>query len=183
MTYRLGVNEELLEPRLLDGREEELMVDYVKLVKAKLSEWLTNLNDSESKEFLKREYPPDTDSNGYHLFLDSSYICSLYILSGSVIVFQMFNQQLDVVATSSRGALVKEVVFECVDAIANFQSNWVALLDSEFKKFQKESKDLAQGLPEYVMALANDCYRSDEFSNAMCTRVCVAWHLSPCDRF
>jgi exocyst complex component 3 len=163
MTYELGVGEELLEPRLLDGREDELMIDYVKLVKSKLGEWLKNLNNSEIKEFVSREYPPDTDSSG------------LYMLSGSVIVFQMFNQQLDVVSTSSRGALLRDVVFECIDAISEFQENWIAALDSELKKFlvrpKPPAKDLEEGLPEYVMALANDCYRSTEFSEAMCKRV------------
>jgi exocyst complex component 3 len=68
MTYELGVSEELLEPRLLDGREDELMIDYVSLVKSKLGEWLKNLNDSEVKEFVSREYPPDADSSGYEFF-------------------------------------------------------------------------------------------------------------------
>lgn len=86
-------------------------------------------------------------------------------------MFQMFNQQLDVVSASSRGALLRDVVFECVDAIAEFQNNWLKVLDSEFAKFEKESKDLEEGFPEYVMALANDCYRSTEFSDAMCRRV------------
>jgi exocyst complex component 3 len=67
MTFELGVGDELLEPRLLDGREDELMIDYVKLVRKKLGEWLNNLNTSEIKEFVSREYPPDTDSSGYVL--------------------------------------------------------------------------------------------------------------------
>jgi len=159
MTFRLGVGEELLEPRLLDGREEDLMTAYVKLVKGKLNEWLTNLLDSETKEFLKREYPPDGDATG------------IYMLSGSVIVFQMFNQQLDVVSTSSRGPLLRDVVYECVTTLSHFQNNWIKVLESEFKKFEEKAKDLAEGLPEYVMALANDCYRSTEFSETMCRRL------------
>lgn len=139
MNGRLGVGEELLEPTLLDGREEELMAAYVKLVKGKLNEWLTNLTDSESKMFLRRDSPPDEDASG------------MYMLGGSVLVFQMFNQQIDVAASSSRGPLLFEVVSECVATLLEFQINWIKIMDSEFKKFETKSNDLAEGLPEYIM--------------------------------
>ncbi|KAJ3089212.1 SNARE-binding exocyst subunit S6 [Quaeritorhiza haematococci] len=155
MSGRLGVGEELLEPRLLDGREEELMLTYVKLVRAKLSEWLSNLQESETRDFLKRDVPPEVDANG------------MYVQAGSVIVFQMFNQQVDLVASSSRGPLLHDVVVECVNKLLEFQKSWMALLDGEFKKFESKSADLAEGLPEYAMALGNDCYRSTEFSETM----------------
>ncbi|KAJ3212200.1 SNARE-binding exocyst subunit S6, partial [Clydaea vesicula] len=159
MSGRLGVGEELLEPRLLDGREEELMSAYVKLVQGKLNEWLHNLLISETKEFLTRDHAPDGDATG------------IYMLSGSVIVFQMFNQQIDVAASSSKGPLMKSVVFECVNTLIEFQQNWLKLMDSEYKKFETKASDLNEGLPEYIMALANDCYRSTEFSETMCSRL------------
>ncbi|KAI8849265.1 exocyst complex component Sec6-domain-containing protein [Chytridium lagenaria] len=94
MNGRLGVGEELLEPRLLDDREEELILEYIKLVRQKLSEWLNNLLNSETRDFVERTAPPDSDSNG------------IYLLSGSVI-------QVDVVSQSS----------QCCNAIEEFQKS------------------------------------------------------------
>ena len=85
MSSRLNIPEEILEPKLLDGKEESLIGEYLKIVRSKLSEWLANILKSETIEFINRRGPPDENSEGH------------YQLTGSVIVFQMFNQQLDVV--------------------------------------------------------------------------------------
>ncbi|KAI8914395.1 exocyst complex component Sec6-domain-containing protein [Gorgonomyces haynaldii] len=159
MSARLDVNEDLLEPKLLDGREDELMATYVQLVRTKLAEWLTNILNSESLEFLERKLPPEMDTNGQ------------YLLTGSVIVFQMFNQQLDVVAPASKGQLLYEIVVECCNTLESFQNSWLKILDSEYTKFVNKSNDLTEGIVEYTMALANDCYRSTEFSESIIARL------------
>ncbi|KAI8928085.1 exocyst complex component Sec6-domain-containing protein [Entophlyctis helioformis] len=159
MSARLDVSEDMLEPRLLDGREEELTLEYIKLVRSKLSEWLSNILQSETLDFLERNDPPEMDGNGQ------------YLLTGSVIVFQMFNQQLDVVATSSRGQLLHDVVMECCNTLEAFQAAWIKILDSEFAKFTAKSADLSEGLVEYIMALANDSLRSSEFSETISIRL------------
>lgn len=113
MSARLDVQEDILEPKLLDGREDELMSMYVKLVRSKLAEWLTNILKTETLEFLERKVAPEMDTNGQ------------YLLTGSVIVFQMFNQQLDVVAHATRGELLSEIVQECCHILEQFQNAWV----------------------------------------------------------
>lgn len=140
MADRLGVDEEYLEPRLLDGKDDDLMATYLTLVSKKLSEWLKNILETETKEFLKRETPPDADSTG------------LYMLSGSVIVFQMFNQQIDVVSPSSRGQLLLNVVVECMNSSSALHSNWINVMEVEYKRFETKSTELAEGLPEYIIA-------------------------------
>ena len=152
MHTRLDVSEELLEPRLLGGREDELVTGYISLVRAKLSEWLANILNNETVHFLARSGPPETDGNGQ------------YLLAGSVIVFKMFNQQIDVAITSSRGQLLYDVVLVCIDVLEEYQNTWVRILDQEYQKFIDRAADLSDGLPEYVMALSNDALRSTEFS-------------------
>ncbi|KAJ3113630.1 SNARE-binding exocyst subunit S6 [Phlyctochytrium bullatum] len=159
MNGRLGVGEELLEPRLLDDREEELIVEYIKLVRQKLSEWLNNLLNSETRDFLDRTAAPESDSNG------------LYLLSGSVIVFQMFNQQVDIVSQSSRGPLIYDVIVECCNAIEEFQKAWSKILERENQRFFDKDKELSEGLPDYIVALANDCLRGTEFSEVIIKRI------------
>jgi hypothetical protein len=159
MSARLDVGEDLLEPKLLDGREEEFMSSYVKLVRAKLTEWLKNILNSETVDFLERKNPPEMDTSGQ------------YLLTGSVIAFQMFNQQLDVVASSSRGQLLNEIVNECCIVMEEFQQSWMKLIDMEYNKFFNKANDLNEGLVEYIMALANDCMRSTEFSDTISNRL------------
>ncbi|KAH6562713.1 hypothetical protein BASA50_007432 [Batrachochytrium salamandrivorans] len=159
MSARLDVSEELLEPKLLDGREEELMRIYITLVRSKLTEWLANITHSETIDFLERRNPPEMDGTGQ------------YLLTGSIIIFQMFNQQLDVVSTSSRGHLLHDVVMECCNSLDEFQNAWIKILDQEYGKFVAKSNDLSEGLVEYVMALANDSLRSSEFSETISQRL------------
>ncbi|KAJ3413623.1 SNARE-binding exocyst subunit S6 [Chytridiales sp. JEL 0842] len=159
MSGRLGVGEELLEPRLLDDREDELILQYIKLVRQKLGEWLNNLLNTETRDFLERTGPPEMDVNG------------MYLLSGSVIVFQMFNQQVDVVSSSSRGALIYDVIVECCNALEEFQKAWTRILEHEYQKFLEKPADVAEGLPEYIIALANDSLRSTEFSETISARI------------
>ncbi|ORY37909.1 exocyst complex component Sec6, partial [Rhizoclosmatium globosum] len=159
MSSRLGVGEELLEPRLLDDREDELILNYIQLVREKLGEWLNNLLNNETRGFLERTGPPDVDRNGK------------YELNGSVIVFQMFNQQIDIVSGSSRGALIFDVLAECCTALEEYQRAWSRILEFEYDKFTDRSPDLAEGLPDYIVALANDSMKCTEFSEVMISRI------------
>ncbi|KAJ3331376.1 SNARE-binding exocyst subunit S6 [Blyttiomyces sp. JEL0837] len=159
MSGRLGVGEELLEPRLLDDREEDLILEYIKLVRQKLTEWLNNLLNTETRDFVERPGPPEMDGN------------RLYLLSGSVIVFQMFNQQIDVVNTSSRGALMYDVIVECCLALEEFQKAWGKILDTEYQKFLDKNSDASEGFAEYTIALANDSLRSTEFADVILARL------------
>ncbi|KAI9099318.1 exocyst complex component Sec6-domain-containing protein [Phlyctochytrium arcticum] len=158
MSSRLDVSEELLEPRLLDGREELLTDEYVKLVHSKLTEWLSNILRTETVDFLERRHAPEQDGSGN------------YLLAGTVIVFQMFNQQVDIAATCSRGQLLYDVIKECCLILDEFHKAWMRVLDTEYQRLVDKSPDLAPGLPDYITALANDCLRSSEFSELLLAR-------------
>lgn len=159
MSSRLDVGEEVLEPKLLDGREAEFMDSYVTLVRGKLTEWLKNILSTETIDFLERKSPPEMDTSGQ------------YLLTGSVIAFQMFNQQLDVVSSTSKGQLLNEIVHECCAVMSEFQQSWIKIIDLEYAKFFQKSHELNEGLVEYVIALANDCMRSAEFSDTINARL------------
>ncbi|TPX40434.1 hypothetical protein SeLEV6574_g06619 [Synchytrium endobioticum] len=159
MNARLGVGEELLEPKLIDGKQDQLVTEYVHLIRTKLAEWMGNLLASETREFLHRHAYPDTDAAGR------------YTMSASIIMFQMVNQQVDIVSSSSRGALMHDVLAECTTALDEFHRAWLRLIDAEHTRFVERSADLAEGLPEYTMAVGNDAFRAREFAEALATRM------------
>jgi exocyst complex component 3 len=170
MSGKMGVGEELLEPRLLDGKEEEMVTSYVTMARNQLNEWMKNLLNRETTEFLSRTKPPEVDEHGR------------YVVAGSVIVYQMFNQQVDVVSQSRKSSLLAEIVNECIDRLADYQKSWNTVLGSEMKRFEAKEKDFAPGLTEYVIALANDAYRSTEFNEQFLNRLetlCEEAYLEP----
>ena len=72
MNERLGVTEELLEPKLLDDNEVRLTTEYVKLIREKLLEWVDRLQENEAKEFVIRENAPEIDND--NMFSTSSSV-------------------------------------------------------------------------------------------------------------
>ncbi|KAI9271298.1 exocyst complex component Sec6-domain-containing protein [Sporodiniella umbellata] len=156
MSVRLGVTEELLEPQLLDGQEQSLVNEYLKLVRQKLVEWTSNLMSSESQVFVERENPPEMTADNQ------------FGLSGAVDLFQIVNQQIDLAAEANQGKLLYLVVNECYKVMKDSQSFWKQLLASEFQKYKAE---LADGFIEYVMALANDQLKCSDFASDILERV------------
>lgn len=159
MSNQLGVTEELLEPQLLDGQEQALVEDYLKLVRRKLVEWTTNLMKTESRDFIQRDKAPETDPDG------------LYGMSAAVIMFQMINQQIDVAADSNQGKLLYHVVSECHRVLKDSQRVWKDLLQSELRKHIENPDEVPEGLVDYVMAVANDNVRSADFTEAIVRRL------------
>ncbi|KAI9141084.1 exocyst complex component Sec6-domain-containing protein [Paraphysoderma sedebokerense] len=159
MNKKLGITEELLEPKLLDGQEQVLVDDYLKLIKQKLDEWMTNLLAAETKDFRNRENPPESDSNG------------IYALSAPVIMFNMINQQIDVAAESSRGRLLFDVVVECQKILEVYQKHMTEVLNSEYGKYISDRDHCPGGIIEYTVALANDNLQCSEFTEALIKRM------------
>src|SRR5882762_599751 len=62
----LEVPPEYLEPALLEGNEQGLIDDYLKLIIKKLDEWSTNLMKTEIQEFTTRADPPEIDGDGLY---------------------------------------------------------------------------------------------------------------------
>lgn len=76
MTKELDIPPELLEPKLLDGKQQELIDDYLKLIVKKMDEWTSNIMATQTKDFTQRMNPPEEDVDG------------MYNLTDAVIMFQ-----------------------------------------------------------------------------------------------
>ncbi|KAJ7224349.1 exocyst complex component Sec6 [Mycena pura] len=156
----LGVAPELLEPALLDGKEQSLIEDYLAVIIKKLDEWSANLMKTEVEEFTARREPPELDSDG------------LYgSQGGAAIMFQMVNQQVDLAAESGQGAILARVVSETNRVMRGMQEQWVKVIETEFKKQIEKPDEVAGGLVEYVIALANDQIKSADYSEALLARL------------
>ena len=155
----LNVSPELLEPPLLAGKEQSLIEDYVRLIIQKLDEWSSNLMKTEVAEFIKRSEPPELDSD------------NLYGTQGGVILFQMVNQQLDLAKESGQGAILAKAVGETNRVMRGIQAQWCKVVDAEFKKQIEKPEEVAGGLVEYCIALANDQIKSADFTEALLARL------------
>ena len=155
----LNVPPELLDPPLLDGKDQLLIEDYVKLIISKLDEWSANLMKTEVTEFTQRKEPPELDSD------------NLYSMQGGVILFQMVNQQVDLATESGQGAILAQVVGEVNRVMRGMQEQWVKVVETEFKKQVDKPEEIVGGLVEYCLALANDQIKSADFAEALLARL------------
>lgn len=155
----LSIPEELLEPPILDGKEQTLIDDYVGLIIRKLDEWSGNLMKDEIKEFTTREQSPEQDADG------------LYGMQGAVIMFQMVNQQVDAAIESGQGAVLARVVSESARAMRDVQEQWTKVVDAEYKKQIDKPDEQPGGLVDYVIALANDQIKSADYAEALEARL------------
>jgi len=159
MTKDLGVDPAWLEPPLLDGNEGALLDDYLGVITKKMDEWTANLFKGESRDFLERAEPPETDPDGY------------YGMQGAVILFQMLNQQVDLALDSNQAAVLSRVVDEANRVMRGVQRRWIQLVDGEYRRRIAGDDALVPGLDEYVMALANDQIKSADFTEALSNRL------------
>ncbi|KAG6334104.1 hypothetical protein ID866_4982 [Astraeus odoratus] len=155
----LNVPTELIDPPLLNGEEQNLIEDYLKLIVKKLDEWTVNLMKTEIQEFTTRSNPPEVDSDG------------LYGTQGAVILFQMVNQQIDAATESGQGAILARVVEEVNRVMRNIQDQWTKVLDAELKKQVDKPEEVIGGLAEYCLALANDQIKSADNTEALLGRL------------
>ncbi|KAI0796082.1 exocyst complex component sec6 [Abortiporus biennis] len=155
----LNVPPELLEPPLLDGNEQSLIEDYLKLIIKKLDEWTANLMKTETEAFLSRTEPPELDSDGQ------------YCTQGAVILFQMVNQQVDLAMDSGQGLILARVIEDVSRVMREIQDTWIKLIDSEYKKQVEKPEEAVGGLVEYTIALANDQLRAADFAETLSARI------------
>lgn len=155
----LGVPPELLEPPLLDGKEQELIEDYLQVIIKKLDEWSANLMKTEIAEFVARKDPPELDADG------------LYGLQGTSIMFQMVNQQIDLATESGQGAILSRVVAETNRIMKSMQEQWLKAMEAEYKKQSEKPEEATVGLVDYVIALANDQLKCADFTEALLARL------------
>ncbi|KAI7825605.1 exocyst complex component Sec6-domain-containing protein [Kickxella alabastrina] len=127
MRKELSIQKDRLKPALLEGREDQLAQEYLDIAVRKIREWITNLMRSEAETFTSRVDAPSMGEDG------------LYVTNGSVFLFEIVNQNLDVVIQAQRAKL---------------------LCDLREAKQIETPENVAEGLVDYTMALANEQIRS-----------------------
>ncbi|KAK7060898.1 SNARE-binding exocyst subunit S6 [Paramarasmius palmivorus] len=156
----LNVPPELLEPALLDGKEQSLVEDYLQVIIKKLDEWSANLMKTELEEFSTRRESPEIDADGLYASQ-----------GGAAIMFQMVNQQVDLAMESGQGAILARVVSETQRVMRSMQEQWVKAIESEYKKYIEKPEESAPGLTDYCITLANDQHKSAEYTEALLARL------------
>jgi exocyst complex component 3 len=149
-----------LQPALLDGKSQDLIEDYAKLIVSKLDEWTKNLMREETTKFSFRTNPPDQADDGQ------------LGMEGVVDFFQLVNQQCDLALDSSQGAVLTRVVTECANVMRRAQGEWLSAVSQEVKaQTENKPEDVPGGLVEYVIALANDQLKSADHVEALSARL------------
>ena len=163
MGDRFSVSEELLEPRLMDDKEDDLNREFVKLTKVKLYEWANRLIDEERAEFKKRDRPP--------VQTVESETVTPYTTDTIVIFFQMITQQVETTLTSARGTkLLLDTIIECFKLINYYQEKATKMLEEEEAAFLAGA-NIPGGFPEYVMALSNNHLKGLEYIETVQKRI------------
>ncbi|KAF5388737.1 hypothetical protein D9757_004741 [Collybiopsis confluens] len=156
----LQVPPELLQPPLLDGKEQSLIEDYLQVIIKKLEEWSSNMMKTEVQEFVSRKDPLEVDADGQYA-----------TQGGAGILFQMVNQQVDLAAESGQGAILARVVAESNRVMRGMQDQWVKTVEQEYKKQVEKPEEVSAGLVEYIIALANDMLKSADYAEALLARL------------
>lgn len=156
---QFGIASDELEPRLLDDREPRLIADYVRLSKAKISEWIGNLLTSETKNFAARSALPDADGD------------NRYFTPATVDLFQIVKQHVDMAASVSSTRLLSEIVNECVVTVGVFQRGLVRMLEHEAAKYFEKMDNGAPNFEDYVIMMGNSCLRWIENMQTLSTNL------------
>ena len=83
----------------------------------------------------------------------------------------MINQQTDLALDSNQGSVVTRVVEEFNAVMRHTQTTWLKVIDLEFSRRIARPDEVAGGLDEYLMALANDQVKSADFTETLSTRL------------
>ncbi|KAJ2781333.1 SNARE-binding exocyst subunit S6 [Coemansia javaensis] len=147
MRKELSIPRDQLKPPLLDGREDQMAQDYLDIAGHKIREWVSNLMRTETESFVARQDVPRQGENG------------MYVTGASVYLFEIVNQNVELVTEAQRAKLLCDLMAECNKVFQDVAKQWRELLDSEKAK-QFESPDtVVEGLVDYTIALANEQIR------------------------
>lgn len=146
-----GVEKSALEPPLLDGQEKGLYDEFLSHLVEKLHEWYKTVAVQEKRPFVQRSTAPDS--------LDG-----ILYLSTHTDMNRLVSQQLNTAAESNQGRIVLGCVDACCDLLMQRQREWCDLIDQEVTKEIKGTvEEVPPGLFEYLIALANEQDRGQEF--------------------
>ncbi|KAJ2715834.1 SNARE-binding exocyst subunit S6 [Coemansia spiralis] len=147
MRKELSIPRDQLKPPLLDGREDQLAHEYLEIAACKIREWISNLMATETEAFTSRQDAPRMGEGG------------LYVTGGSVFLFEIVNQNVELVTEAQRAKLLCDLMAECNKVFQDVAKQWRGLLDSEKAKQIDAPDTVAEGLVDYTMALANEQIR------------------------
>ncbi|KAJ2885898.1 SNARE-binding exocyst subunit S6 [Coemansia aciculifera] len=145
---QLSIPKDQLKPALLEGREDQLAQEYLDIAVSKIREWITNLMRTETNTFTGRQDAPSMGEDG------------LYVTGGSVYLFEIVNQNIDLVIDAQRAKLLCDLMAECNKVFQDIGKQWRDLLEVEKIKQIETPESVAEGLVDYTMALANEQIRS-----------------------
>ncbi|CAG8432761.1 494_t:CDS:2 [Diversispora eburnea] len=146
----LQMSKDLLKPQLLDGREQELVDEYINIMCSKIQEWKPNLIKNNIEEFIKRAQNPD--------IIDEN---QLFRLTETSITINMINQTVEIAINSAHNKILVETIKECCQVMIDLQQDMNRTLESESLKFIE--KIPPDNFIEYAFALANDQLRYADF--------------------
>ncbi|KAI9502180.1 exocyst complex component Sec6-domain-containing protein [Coemansia spiralis] len=148
MRKELGIQKDQLKPALLEGREDQLAQEYLDIAVSKIREWIKNLMTTECDTFAKRLDAPSMGEDG------------LYVTGGSIYLFEIINQNIELVTEAQRAKLLCDLMAECNKVFQDVSKQWRDLLEGEKTKQIETPESVAEGLVDYTMALANEQIRS-----------------------
>jgi len=155
----LKINKKDLVPQVLGGHDEDLVKEYLNIIVTKMAEWMKNVLDTDTKDFVNRTESPEVDEN------------SRFILQGAVITFQMINQQIDVASDANKASVLVGVVDECVRLLKERQTHWEDMTRRELDKFIAQPDDVPGGILEWMCAAGNDQARCAIFTESVKSRL------------
>jgi exocyst complex component 3 len=144
---RLGVDEDLLKPHVIDSREHDLVREYRSLIATKVEDWMGRIGNNDKQEFLTRA-ENSLDQNGD----DHLHTKSL----GDM--WTMLRENLTVAQNSGRPDVVEGVVDAMYVALKQRQQMWERLVDDEARKFENGQlgTDDVSAYHDWLVAIAND---------------------------
>ena len=105
-----------LSPRILEGKQDNLISDYVKQSGEMIGNWVDNLRDAEEKNFRERLQLPEADADNH------------YFTPAAIDLFQIVKQHVSAAMEANPGRLCLEIVRECCRNVLGFQRAVIKML-------------------------------------------------------
>lgn len=144
---KLGWNQTDIQPKVLDGREGELVSEYRQLIVKSVDEWMDRMFTVDRCAFSDRK--PDSLDNDEHGYFRTKTLGDMW---------RMLKEQTLVAGNSGRADVAEGVVDSMFMALKTRQRNWRKMVDDESSKQKNRSADQEglQILQDWLVAIAND---------------------------
>lgn len=144
---KLDWNQTDIQPKVLDGRESELVSEYRQLIVKSVDEWMDRMFTVDRGAFSDRK--PDTLDSDEHGYFRTKTLGDMW---------RMLKEQTIVAGNSGRADVVEGVVDSMFLALKTRQRNWRKMVDDESSKQKNRSAEQEglQILQDWLVAIAND---------------------------